>query len=64
VTSLDLAAVLKQEIQKQHEIISKATRRRNVLEHYVTRLRLGKDPKVVQAELEAAGEPIDLMESE
>jgi hypothetical protein len=58
MTGLDLAQVLKEEIQRLSERISADSRRKNVLAHYATRLRLGKSPDVVLAELEAAGEPI------
>jgi len=64
VTSLELAAILKEAIQREHEIISKHTRRRNILEHFATRLRLGVSEKVVRAEIAAQGEDIELMEAE
>ena len=64
MTSLDLATILKGEMQKQHEIVSVAKRRLAILTHYATRLRLGVHPEVVLAELDAAGETIELMESE
>jgi hypothetical protein len=56
MTSLDLAQVLKEEVQRLNEQISALTRRRNVLAHYSTRLRLGVKPEVVRAEIAAAGE--------
>lgn len=64
MTSLELAERLKAEIQREHEIISKHSRRRAILEHYATRLRLGVTEAVVRAEIEAAGEHVELMESE
>ena len=62
MTNLDLASILKDEIQKCVERISADTRRKNILAHYATRLRLGKSQEVVLAELAAAGEPVDVME--
>jgi hypothetical protein len=64
MTNLALAQVLKAEIQRCAERISADTRRKNILTHYATRLRLGKSQEVVLAELAAAGEPIDLQEAE
>ena len=60
MTSLDLAQVLKDEQARLSTVISVATRRRAILQHSATSLRLGVSQAVVLAELEAAGEPIDL----
>lgn len=64
MTELDLAQVLTDEINIQHAIISKATRRRNILEHFRTRLRLGVKVSVVEAEIRAAGEPVPGVDEE
>ena len=64
MTSLDLAHLLKAEIQKEHEVISKHMRRRNILEHFASRLRLGVSEKVVRSEIEAQGETIDVQEDD
>jgi hypothetical protein len=64
MTSLELAEVLREQIRREHEIISRHSRRRAILEHFATRLRLGVSEKVVRAEIAAQGETIELMESE
>lgn len=58
MSNLELADVLKAEVQRLSEEISKLTRRRNVLGHYATRLRLGVKAEVVRAEIEATGEAL------
>lgn len=62
MTDPNLERVLKNAIAREYEIISRATRRKNVLTHYQTRLRLGKHPDVVRAEIAAADETIELSE--
>jgi hypothetical protein len=64
VTGLDLADLIKEELQREHEIISRHMRRRAILEHYARRLRLGVNPTVVRAEIEAAGESLTLPDGE
>jgi len=59
-----MAQVLKAEMDRLSAVISAATRRRAVCQHAATRLRLGVSQTVVRAELEAAGENVDLMEAE
>lgn len=56
MSNLELADVLKAEVQTLNEQISALTRRRNIYLHSATRLRLGVDPKVVAAEIQATGE--------
>jgi hypothetical protein len=56
MSNLELAELLKEEVQRLNEQISALTRRKNILSHYATRLRLGVKPDVVRAEIEATGE--------
>lgn len=56
MSNLELADVLKAEVQTLNEQISALTRRRNIYLHFATRLRLGVKPEVVRAEIEATGE--------
>ena len=60
MTGLDLAYVVKDEMQRVSEAISRLTRRRAILQGAATRLRLGYSPTVVLAELDAAGESVTL----
>lgn len=60
MTNLDLAQTLKDEMARLHAVISAANRRLAIYTGAATRLRLGKAPSVVLAELEAAGETLDL----
>lgn len=56
MSNLELADVLKAEVQALDEQIGALTRRKKVFQHYLTRCRLGVDPKVILAEIEARGE--------
>ena len=56
MSSLELAELLKQEVQRLSEQISALTRRKAIYQHYATRLCLGVKPEVVRAEIEATGE--------
>ena len=60
MTGLDISFVLKDEMNRLAEVISRASRRRAILQGGATKLRLGYPPAAVLAELEAAGEPITL----
>jgi hypothetical protein len=58
MSNLELADVLKAEVQALNEQISALTRRKNILAHYRTRLNLGVKPDVVRAEILATGEAL------
>lgn len=64
MSDAELEVILKAELDRVYVTISEATRRMNTLRHYLTRLRLKVPPSVVLAEIRAAGEEIELMESE
>ena len=56
MSNLALADLLKAEVQRLSEEISRLTRRKAIYQHYATRLRLGVKPEVIRAEIEATGE--------
>jgi len=60
MTGLDLSYVIKDEMQRVSEEISRLTRRRAILQGALTKLRLSWKPAVVLAELEASGETVPI----